>query len=286
MLSFFKRHTFAVVSACVFFFLILFFLAAAPINFPAGTTITVAPGETLKSLATELKEKHYIRSRVFFLNLITLARRQRGLAPGDYYFAYPQWSVGMAWQIATGRHDVLPVKITVPEGETVSDLAILLSQKLPILDKASFLNDAVPYEGYLFPETYFIYLHTAPEDIVGQMRAMFQRETKNAFSSDIVIMASILEKEAHGDEDRATISGILWNRIKQGIPLGVDAAPGTYSHTGLPKAPISNPGLAALDAALHPAVTPYLYYLHDSHGTIHYARTFAEHKANIAKYLR
>ena len=126
--------------------------------------------------------------------------------------------------------------------------------------------------------------------------------------SDIVIVASILEKEVKTSESRAIVSGILWKRLALGMPLQVDATLGyitgktsaeltidnlnadspynTYRNKGLPPTPISNPGLLALDAALHPKSSPYLYYLSDNNGVIHYAVTFEEHKANKARYLR
>ncbi len=103
---------------------------------------------------------------------------------------------------------------------------------------------------------------------------------------EIIIMASLVEREAKGDEDRAVISGILWKRLEIGMPLQVDAAPITYKERGLPKSPISNPGLLAIDATIHPELSPYLYYLHDKDGIIHYARNFEEHKANRLKYLK
>lgn len=99
-------------------------------------------------------------------------------------------------------------------------------------------------------------------------------------------MASILEREAKGDQDREQISGILWKRLSIGMALQVDAAPETYKERGLPDSPIGNPGLESIYASLYPKTTPYLYYLHDKQGMIHYARSFAEHKANIAKYLK
>ena len=117
----------------------------------------------------------------------------------------------------------------------------------------------------------------------------------------------IIEKEAAGDNDRGIVSGILWNRIDAGIPLQVDApflyllgkeskdltrkdlatsSPyNTYIHKGLPPAPINNPGLAAITAAIHPESSDYFYYLHDKNGMIHFAKTYAEHKKNIQKYL-
>ena len=98
-------------------------------------------------------------------------------------------------------------------------------------------------------------------------------------------MASIIEKEARGS-DRGVISGILWKRLSLGRALEVDAAPETYKVKGLPKAPIANPGLAAIKAAIHPENSPYFYYLHDADGNIHYAKSFEEHKRNKELYLK
>ena len=121
-------------------------------------------------------------------------------------------------------------------------------------------------------------------------------------------MASIIEGEAVTPEDRRIVSGILWTRMKNGMRLGVDApfayimgkgsleltqtdlattSPyNTYRVAGLPPTPINNPGIDAIAAALAPSSTPYLYYLSDKEGSMHYARTFAEHKLNKEKYLR
>jgi UPF0755 protein len=125
---------------------------------------------------------------------------------------------------------------------------------------------------------------------------------------EIIIMASLIEKEARGEEDRFIISGILWKRIEKGIPLQVDApflyilgkesseltisdlstnSPfNTYRYKGLPPAPIGNPGLESIKASLRPTTSPYLYYLHDKNGNIYYAKTYDEHKQNIKKYLK
>ena len=104
--------------------------------------------------------------------------------------------------------------------------------------------------------------------------------------SEIIIMASIIEKEAQGKEDSPIISGILWKRIKLGMYLQVDASKDTYNMKGLPLEPISNPGIIAIKAALYPIESPYLFYLHDKIGQVHFAKTFTEHKKNINLYLK
>ena len=121
-------------------------------------------------------------------------------------------------------------------------------------------------------------------------------------------MASLIEKEASGEKDRNIVSGILWKRIEKGIPLQVDApflyilgkesseltksdlsinSPfNTYKYKGLTPSPIGNPGLDSIKAAINPEDSPYLYYLHDAEGNIHYARTYSEHQKNIRTYLK
>ena len=140
-----------------------------------------------------------------------------------------------------------------------------------------------------------------------------REQTKNLMAlsskdkSDIVAMASILEKEVKSSEDRRIVSGILWKRIKIGMALQVDAtldyernktsaeltaedlkedSPyNTYTRTGLPPSPINNPGLDAIKAALEPKASLYLYFLTDSDNNVHYAKDFEEHKRNKEKYL-
>lgn len=127
-------------------------------------------------------------------------------------------------------------------------------------------------------------------------------------SPEIIIMASLLEKEAKTEQDRKIISGILWKRLDVGMPLQVDASLNyingktsaemtqkdlnqdspynTYKYKGLPLTPICNPGLDAISVALNPISSPYWYYLSDKNGIIHFAKTFEEHKENKFKYLR
>ena len=103
---------------------------------------------------------------------------------------------------------------------------------------------------------------------------------------EIIIMASIIEREAKGDMDRGFISGILWHRLYIDMPLQVDAMQESYKTKGLPDSPIANPGLAAIRAAMYPEESPYLFYLHGKDGQIYYAKNFKEHRKNIIKYLK
>ncbi len=294
------------------------FAIKAPSGFPQeGATVTIASGESLKSVGTKLQNANIIRSRVVFSSLVTFMGGERSISPGDYVFKNGESLLSIAQQIARGQHGVDQIKITIPEGETNREVADTIIKKIPNFDIQKFLSISKSKEGYLFPETYFVYPAVTAEELNQEMTAMFDRQTKELFTreilnkesqSDIVIMASLIEREAHGDDDRAMIAGILWNRIQKGMSLQVDATVAyannkpdtqlqksdfsidspynTYKYRGLPPAPIANPGLLALKAAISPSKTGYLYYLHDKHGTIHYAKTYAEHLKNIARYLK
>ena len=98
-------------------------------------------------------------------------------------------------------------------------------------------------------------------------------------------MASLVEEETKTDLERPIVAGILYKRLKARWPLQVDVAPETYQKLGLPQAPIANPGLISIKAVLTPEGSPYWFYLHDSSGNIHYAKTAEEHNLNVSKYL-
>jgi UPF0755 protein len=169
----------------------------------------------------------------------------------------------------------------------------------------------------LWPDTYYLEPTVTPDEVVKKLRATFATKidplkstiTASGHSlSEIITMASLVEEEASTDKDRRLIAGILWKRLAAGMPLQVDASLtyalgrsthdltvddlksdppyNTYQSTGLPPAPISNPGLAAIKAVLEPTKSAYFYYLADQYGVTHYAETLAEHNENKAMYLK
>jgi UPF0755 protein len=169
-------------------------------------------------------------------------------------------------------------------------------------------------EGYLFPETYRVWKDELPRGLVQKQLAEFDRHARTLMEeiekqgrtlNEIVTLASIVEKEVAAAKDRPIVAGIFMNRLRIGMPLQSDATVqyitrsgrdrstaedlsldspyNTYRFTGLPPAPIGNPGADALEAALHPAQTPYFYFLTDVTGKVYYAKTFEEHGRNRIK---
>jgi UPF0755 protein len=285
------RNLFLVFGLIIFF--IYWFLSA-----PFGSrdfVVHVRYGQSVSSVSLELKSKNIIRDDFIFKVFVKLFKSGGGVVAGDYliYKHSPVWIV--AWQIARGHHNIEPIKVTIREGLNNEQLANLLKEKLTSFDKDLFLEKINDKQGYLFPDTYFFFTLDTTEEIINKLSNNFENKIKNIESSikksgkslsDIITMASILEGEAEGKGDIETISGILWKRIYLGMPLQVDVDKSTYTTKGLPLGPLNNPGLVSIDASMNPQNSPYLYYLHDKNGKVHYAVTFEEHKRNISKYLK
>ncbi len=259
------------------------------------TIVHIDQGESLDSVARDLEAKNIVRHAVLLKAFTKILRMDRQVDRGDYRFDYtmPVWRV--AWMLASGEHRIDPVKITFKEGITNEEMADILAQKTSAFRRDLFLSDSRAKQGYLFPDTYFFFPFTTSYEMISDLTANFSTRIKTLTEDisksghsleDIIIMASILEKEAKGKNDIDLISGILWKRLEKGMPLQVDAAPETYKKTGLPTAPIANPGLSSIQAAINPSESPYLFYLHGKDGTVHFAKTYGEHKRNIDTYLR
>jgi UPF0755 protein len=267
----------------------------APSNFPVGEIVNIEEGAALGSVSQMFKEKDIVNSKIIFEALIIIHGGEKHVLHGDYLFDKREPVYVVAKRILRGDKRLAPVKVTIPEGYTVLEIKDAFLPKLKNFDGAKFLQIAGPEEGYLFPDTYFFFTTDTEKEVFQSLAKNYEKKISpirpkiialGKTEKEIIIMASIIEKEAKGDLDREIISGILWKRLKIGMALQVDAAPETYKVKGLPKNPISNPGLEAISAAMYPKASNYTYYLHDKDGQVYFAKTFAEHQANIKKYLK
>lgn len=214
--------------------------------------------------------------------------------------------------------------VQIQEGLRKEEVAAILGKRLEWNEeeKEEFLNAHLAYaqesfEGRYFPKTYMIHKDSDPVVVSKTMTDEFRNKVKNIkkpkstkiINEDMVlIVASMIQREAGGKSDMKLISGIIWNRIFDGMKLQIDAtlqyAKGnedlwwpqvepkdkkikspynTYLYD-MPPAPISNPGLAAIEAAYNPQKTTCMFYLHDKKRNIHCARTYEQHKKNIERY--
>ncbi|OGI70829.1 hypothetical protein A3B84_01900 [Candidatus Nomurabacteria bacterium RIFCSPHIGHO2_02_FULL_35_13] len=290
-----KKIVFYALSITAFLVLIFFLFFNAPKNFPIGIIINIKEGASLRSVSKDLEINNIIRSRVVFETFVIIFGGEKYLATGDYLFEDKLSIFEVARRLSKGERHLAPIKVTIPEGFNVSDISKAFDLKLTNFNENIFLLEAIKKEGYLFPDTYFFLTTDGEQDVLRSISDNFEKKispirpqiiSSGKTEKEIIIMASIIEKESKGDIDREFISGILWKRIAKGIPLQVDAEPSTYKTKGLPENPISNPGLKAIEAAIYPKISSYLYYLHDKEGNIHYAKTFTEHQMNIRKYLK
>ncbi|MBI2674078.1 MAG: endolytic transglycosylase MltG [Candidatus Zambryskibacteria bacterium] len=278
--------------AGIILFIVASFFTTPPLAFPSGAMITVPEGTELYSLAEKLREERAIRSPFWFRATAILLGGERAMKAGQYLMSGPQNVFTIAWRIFRGDYDVETIKLTIPEGFNVLKISSLFDDRFKFFDRENFV--ALAPEGYLFPDTYFIPVTATASSTIKLMNDNFTRKISSTLPEikssgrileEIIIIASLLEAETQTKEDREMASDILWKRLDMGMPLQVDSETSTYKFVGLPKNPINNPGLVSIKAALHPTPTPYLYFLTGKDGKMHYAKTFDEHKKNIAQYL-
>ena len=296
-----------------------YFFASPPADFPVNSIYSIPEKSNLSEIANEAEKNHIIKSALALKVLTILFSGNKGVISGDYVLDRKENVFEIAQRFTDGDFRLSAVKITVPEGFSVYDIAELLSKKddLRNFNKEDFISLAKDKEGYLYPDTYFFLPNIKAKQIIEIMMDNFrdkveliQKDAKkfNKTFQEVLIMASILEKEVRTAEDRRIVAGILWKRIKIGMPLQVDAvfpyitqkkdraiakddlkinSPyNTYLNKGLPPGPISNPSLDAIESAINPKETKYLFYISDKKGITHFASTLEEHNKNIARYLR
>jgi len=285
-----------------------------PRSFPVQATIEIPKGTTLYGTAVTLDERGVVRSSFWFKFFVRAFGGSGSVIAGDYFFRKPQNVIDIAWRVTHGKYDLIQLKITIPEGATNSQIAEFLTKQFSYFDSKEFLKTAE--EGKMFPDTYFFLPNANHNQIIERVGENFNAKIKSiekdiASSThtfdDILIMASILEREAKTKDARQNIADILWRRIEIGMPLQVDAtfayingkttetltledlqidSPyNTYNRLGLPPTPISNPGLEAILDAIYPIENDYLYFLSDKKGNIYYAKDFEGHQINRELYL-
>lgn len=300
----------------------LVFFQAAQFNAePERFVVSLNSGESAGDL---LKSQGFIKNN-FGFGLASLLRGVGTVKPGGYKISKSQtlWQIaGVLAKDPYMKWVVIPEGLRKEEIADLLSKNLGWSEE----EKSKWINtytvmDYDHAEGVYFPDTYLIPTDEAPLDVAKRLRAKFEekfapyaKETvaENIKWTTLLKVASIVQREAAGKDDMPLVSGIIWNRLLKNMKLEVDAtlqyvrgdtgngwwAPitvaekqidssyNTYKYTGLPPHPISNPGLSAIEAALHPTKTTCLYYLHDNSGVIHCSDTYDEHLSNIQKYLK
>jgi UPF0755 protein len=298
-------------------------------GFQTQTFVEIEHGTSSTTIAEQLEGAGVVRSRWAFL-LVRALHPQAHLQAGEYRFGSPQTVFQVFEKIRRG--DIFYEEITIPEGSNIFDIAELLRnsdtvkpgsfleaaadpQSIRDLDKA-----APSLEGYLFPSTYRVTHKTTAKQLCRMMTDEFRKEWRalggdrqSARIHEIVILASLVEKESAARDERPKIASVFLNRLRLGMPLQCDpttvyaallenryrgtihrsdlasASPyNTYSHAGLPPGPIANPGSLSLKAALFPAESNLLYFVAkpDASGSHVFSSSLAEHEKAVAQYRK
>ncbi len=296
---------------------IYYFLFSAPERELEMERIVINLDTTEEELIPKLKEQGYIRSEWAFKFVLKRKGWEGKIEPGGYMASKAM----DAWQLAdTLVNHAYQKWLVIPEGLRATEIAEKLQKELnwSNLAKGEFLVEA--NEGYLFPNTYLLNLDFTGADVAKRMKNQFNEKTtdlfkeaaeKNIKNDTLIVLASLVQREVANEEEMPLIAGVIWNRWLKDMPFQIDATiqyalgdPGnwwpvikpddykidspynTYIHKGRPPSPICNPGLAAIDAVINSEDSEYLYYLHDSEGITHLAKTYEEHLQNIEKYLK
>lgn len=279
-----------------------------------STVFVVNKGDGIREIAKNLKEKDFIKNQVIFFLIVKQLSLDKKIQAGDFRLSPSMTTTEIAENLT---HGTLDIWITIPEGKRAEEVAEILEKELVTYDPF-WQKTLISNEGYLFPDTYLIPKNADINTIISIMKNNFNAKIKSINLSqndtrlrEIIIIASLIEREAITDNEKPIIASVIANRLKVGMSLDIDATLqyikgknitgewwsiptvedkkidseyNTYQSAGLPPFPISNPGLEAIKAALNPQSSDYYYYIHDSEGNVHFAKTLEEHNFNIKKY--
>jgi UPF0755 protein len=299
-----------------------------PSDTPKQVVFEVPRGATLEGIARELEDEGLIRSQLGFRILARISGRAGGLRAGEYALS-PTLAADQVLDRLT-RGTVMTHRVALPEGLTLREIAarfeeaglvsadefiaVTTDPTLPVLLGV----DGTTLEGYLFPETYELAKGLAAREIARLMVEQFQRvwrrieplaSAKALSMRDVVVLASIVEKETGAPGERPMVAAVFHNRLKRGMRLETDPSViygipdfdgnlrrvhledesnpyNTYRISGLPPGPIANPGELALRAVVEPAKSDYLFFVARNDGTHKFSRTYREHVNAVNRYQR
>lgn len=284
----------------------------------------IKPGTGIDKIANDLSSAQLIRSRIAFkLTVIRLGIASKIQA--GYFKLSPRMDASELVQALLHAYS-RQVRVTIPEGLRSEEINFIYDKAFSQIKENNynplqFATLTKGKEGHLFPDTYDFAPEASASDIVRRMTNQFDEITVNIPKdklSSIVVLASLLEREAFSAAEMPLVAGVITKRLNIGMALQIDATVqyavgsakckqidcdwwkknltkedlkinspyNTYLNPGLPSGPISNPGKSALLAATNPTIGTALYYLHDADGKIHFADTLPQHNQNVCTYLK
>jgi len=322
-----KFGVLTVILILVFIGLVGFFFQPADINNQNRLEFKISSGEGADQISARLQSSGLIRSKEAFKLYLLASGVSNKIQAGFFYLSPSQSLSSLASSLTSAQ--TKQVWVTIPEGLRRQEIANLILDALEKedmphkFDPEQFISLTQDLEGRLYPDTYAFSENTDAQTVIDRLTKQFNQvmDSLNFDPKDfdqIIILASLIEREAAFDSERSEIAGILINRLNSNWPLQIDASVqfalansvcrlricdwwpksltrddlkfnspyNTYNNPGLPPGPISSPGKASLEAAAHPTKTDNWFYLHDSKGQIHFARSVKEHNQNVCTYLK
>jgi len=295
--------------------------------------ITIPQGASLNHVSQLLYNKQVIKSKLWFKYKAQSEKIDKKIRPGTYTFN-SNISIDEIFELIQQGGSNASIVLTIPEGFTIYQIAqriessglgkvedFIATTKKYFKEKGyDFPTEDIFYEmeGYLYPDTYYFNAEQDMMDIVGTLAQTMDKVFTDEYKSkakemdlslhQVLTIASLIEREAYSNEEMSKISGVIYNRIKKNMLLGIDATViygigkgekhinrvlyshledpspfNTYQHLGLPPGPIAAPSKAAINAALYPEKHDYLYYVLSEDGHV-FNRTYEEHKVDADKY--
>lgn len=316
----------------VFLILILLLLGAGAFGYWAYSDLTtpvahdksnqyieIPRGSSPSEIINRLNAEGILNTALPVQLYLRFSDKAANLKSGEYRFASPITPLGVIKKLEEGEERVN--RLTIIEGWTRFEIAKEIAEKFPpaaagqttnpadvmvLLNDVSLIADFDPaaknLEGYLYPDTYSLPREYTPKQVVKALVDRFKKEWKPEFTEkaralgrtpkEIVTIASLIETESKVEEERPVVASVIYNRLKKGIPLGLDVTniyaaklagvwEGTFNksdaerdspynsrkYAGLPPTPVASPSAAAIRAALNPATTDYIYYVYNPNST-------------------
>ncbi|MDY0133232.1 MAG: endolytic transglycosylase MltG [Desulforegulaceae bacterium] len=318
--------TFLLVALIFFYQIKTFSKTPGSISEDQEIIITINKGDSLNKVISILEQNQLISSSLKFKIYAKFNKKDKKTQVGEYSFKKTMTPEEILNSLSSGAIKLR--KTTIPEGYTIAQIAKELEDN-KICKKDEFVklsNDnkllkqfgikGPSFEGYLFPETYFFAKNTKAETVIKTMIGNFFKIYSTKFSKrakelgmsdhEIIILASIIEKETGSKDERTIVSSVFHNRLKKQMRLETDPSViygikdfdgnitradlreptpyNTYIIKGLPPGPIANPGLKSIEAALYPADTEFLFFVSKKDGTHYFSKTYKEHKKAVEKF--
>ncbi len=317
-----------VVFLAVYFWFLNYADSPGPLAFEQKTKVVIPPGSSLGVIQQLLAEQKIVNPDMRFDLLARKMGVDQQLRAGEYFFSGPVSPRQVLAKLAKG--DVILHPVTIPEGVNIYQLADILTEKCQV-DRRHFLDlvtdpDFIKktgmagesLEGYLFPDTYH-FVHSQDEGkIIKMMMDRFSQVYDELLAAlpgapsmtrhQVVILASIVEKETGMAKERPVIAAVFLNRLRKKMFLQADPTViyglkkfdgnltrrdlrnptpyNTYQRKGLPAGPICNPGREALAAVLHPAEEDYLYFVSRNDGSHYFSKSLTEHNRAVYRFQK